>query len=277
MKPASPLNPPLVIAIAKDKYLTPKHPFPDSLHIPAMSPPLYGQDITYGCRSSAPRGHNVGNTAQELRPKMLKLLDIFAKGERTGMAKRLFTEFLCEDRRDVSYFDDNHLNTAVNSHSNINYFCSAILSAPNSPHKSSDHHRIHQSLMDAGWDIKKVRMPVNIGVPALNIGSTLFSTRDYHNGLGLMINGIQYVYVIATHYAYDSEKKEYALTLKFVFYDVFGLDDDDLNEYGSLSDGFLSSPAGVGITAWWQLQHQLAYPPLVTRVVLNRTYEAPAL
>ena len=73
-----PLNPPLIIAIAKDKYLTPKYPFKDNLHIPAATPPLYGQDITFGCRARSPRGHNVGNTPLELKPKMLQLLDIFA-------------------------------------------------------------------------------------------------------------------------------------------------------------------------------------------------------
>ena len=272
-----PLNPPLIIAIAKDKYLTPKYPFKDNLHIPAATPPLYGQDITFGCRARSPRGHNVGNTPQELKPKMLQLLDIFAKGERTGMARRLFMEFLREDRREVRYFDDERLNTAVDSHPNINYFCSAILSAPNSPYKSPNHHRIHQSLKNADWDIHRITMPADIGVPALNIGSTLFSTKDYHNGLGLMINGIQYAYVIATHYSHDSKESKYNLSLKFLFYDVFGLDDDDLIEYGAMSDGLMSAPSGVGITAWWQLQHQFAYAPLVTRVVVKRTYEIPAL
>ena len=33
--------------------------------------------------------------------------------------------------------------------------------------------------------------------------------------------------------------------------------------------------AAVGITAWWQLQHQHAYAPLVTRIVLENTYEVP--
>ena len=90
-------------------------------------------------------------------------------------------------------------------------------------------------------------MPADIGVPALNIGSTLFSTKDYHNGLGLMINGIQYAYVIATHYSHDSKESKYNLSLKFLFYDVFGLDDDDLIEYGAMSDGLMSAPSGLSL------------------------------
>ncbi len=104
----------------------------------------------------------------------------------------------------------------------------------------------------------------------------MFSTDDFNNGLGLMINGVQYAYVVATRYPYDKASSKCSITLRFLFYDVFGLDDDDLNEYGASSDGFLSSKASVGITAWWQLQHQHGYAPLVTRIVLERTYEVPA-
>lgn len=120
-------------------------------------------------------------------------------------------------------------------------------------------------------------MPTSLGVPALNLGSKVFSTRDFDNGLGLMINGVQYVYVIATHYHHDSTAKKYWLTLNFVFYDIFGLDDDDdLKEYGAASDSILASKASVGITAWWQLQHQFGYCPLVTRAVTTKDYEISA-
>ena len=90
-----------------------------------------------------------------------------------------------------------------------------------------------------------------------------------------MINGVQYVYVVATDYNYDESKNRYKLKLKFIFYDVFGLDDDDLKEFGASSDGFLSSDASVGITAWWQLQHQHGYAPLVTRIIIEKSYEVP--
>lgn len=69
--------------------------------------------------------------------------------------------------------------------------------------------------------------------------------------------------------------KRYCIRLKFIFYDVFGLDDDVLNEYGG--DSWYSSDAAIGITAWWQLQHQHGLAPLVTRIVLEKDYEAPAI
>jgi hypothetical protein len=207
---------------------------------------------------------------------MQKLLTIFASGDKSGMAKRLFDAFLTDTCRLVAYFDDASLNAAADSHPNINYFCDAALSAPNSPNKAIGKTRIHQALQKANWDITKMYMPAGLGVPAFNLGKKTFSTEDFNNGLGLMINGVQYVYVVATHYNYDKVAKKYCITLKFIFYDVFGLDDDDLNEFGASSDSIFSSSAAIGITAWWQLQHQYGYTPLVTRIVLERTYEAPA-
>ena len=270
-----PLPQPLALAIAKDNYLTPQYPFPDTTHIPLLSPPRYGQDITSGCRARAPQGQSVGDDVNDLKSRMLKLLKVFAGGDKTGMALRLFDEFLSQRHKGVAYFDDAHLNTAVGNHPNIEAFSNAVMSAPNSPNKTPGQVRIHQALKNAGWDIQKLHMPQNLGVPALNLGSKVFSTRDFDNGLGLMINGVQYAYVVATHYLHDSARKKYWLTLKFIFYDVFGLDDDDLKEYGAQSDSMLSSTAAVGITAWWQLQHQFGFWPLVTRAVTTKTYEVP--
>jgi hypothetical protein len=143
-------------------------------------------------------------------------------------------------------------------------------------HRTAGKIRIHQALKNAGWDIAKAVAPTDLGVPAFNIGKAEFSSGDFDNGLGVMINGIQYAYVLAQNYHYDAKAGTYCIKLRFLFYDVFGLDDDDLKEFGAVSDSLFSSTAGVGITAWWQLQHQHGYAPLVTRVVVEKTYEAPA-
>jgi hypothetical protein len=91
-------------------------------------------------------------------------------------------------------------------------------------------------------------------VPAFNQGSQVWNTGDFDNGLRLMINGVQHAYVIATHYHYNQAANIYCINLKYIFYDVFGLDDDDLREFGAQdADGELSfSRQGQGITAWWQ-------------------------
>jgi hypothetical protein len=154
---------------------------------------------------------------------------------------------------------------------------SAALSAHNSVFKSPAQKRIHQALQQAGWDITKVIAPTDLGVPALNNGSLYFSTEDFDNGLGLMINGVQHAYAVATHYHHDAAARRYCIGLKFVFYDVFGLDDDDLREYGVTPGTPFHIDSAIGITAWWQLQHQFGYAPLVTRVVVRRAFEAEAI
>jgi hypothetical protein len=270
--------PPKIVAIATDKYLTPEHDSQDK-DLPGPAP-KYGQDFTFGVGRAAPGGKNVGRTVAALKPKMEFLLRAFADGDDSGMAKRLFDKFLAKQDR-VYYFEDADLNAAAAKHGNILYFCNAALGAPHpfgvapAPGKT----RIHQALKAAGWDISKLIAPTDLGVPAFNDGSKARSTGDFDNGLGLMINGVQHAYVIATHYHYDKTSNVYCIILKHIFYDVFGLDDDDLREYGADDDsGELSfSRQGQGITAWWQLQHQHGYAPLVTRIVVTKSYHIPAI
>ena len=269
------LNRPMVIAIATDTYLKPKIPFPDPANLPGVAAPKYGQDITKGTGRSAPKGMSVGKTPADLKPKMRKLLQVFASKDKSGMSTRLFDAFL-KKKSSAAYFDDNALNMAASKHPNINDFCSFAMSAPNSPKKAIGKIRIHQALKNANWDITKITIPKDLGVPAFNVGSKTFQTGDFENGLGLMINGIQHAYVVATKYDYDEGRQTYLIDLRFIFYDVFGLDDEDLVEFGASSDSMLSSTAAIGITAWWQLQHQHGYSPLVTRIIIEKKYEVPA-
>lgn len=276
-----PVVPPKIVAIATDKYLTPTHASQDP-DLPCC-PPKYGQDFTFGVGRAAPNGESVGTSEAALKPKMRKLLTEFAHGDKTGMAKRLFDKFLAKQSR-VFYFEDKDLDAAADAHGNIQYFCNAALGAalpfgvPPAPGKT----RIHQALKAAGWDIAKLVAPTDLGVPAFNKGDKApylglgDATEDFANGLGVMVNGVQHVYVIATDYAFDSTINFYYIKLKYIFYDVFGLDDDDVDEYGAMNDGWNKSDAGIGITAWWQLQHQFAHAPLVTRITVLRSYIIPA-
>jgi hypothetical protein len=270
----NPVFPPKLVALARDIYLKPKIIIADPVHLMSAPTPAYGQDVTSGYGRMAPRTQSVGATPEVLKPKMQRLLSEFAAGDKSHMAKRLFDAFLKNTCRRVTYFDDAALNAAAARHPNVQVFCSGALSAPNSPHRSG-RTRIHQALKNAQWDITKIVAPTDLGVPAFNQGSKAFGTKDFDNGLGLMINGVQYVYILATHYQYDAATGKYAVKLKFIFYDVFGLDDDDLAEFGATSDSMFL-PKQVGITAWWQLQHQHGCTPLITRIIFERMYEAPA-
>jgi hypothetical protein len=268
----NPVVPHKLVAFAKDRYLTGSTRFGDPANLPYAFDPAYGQDITFGVGRAAPGRQDVGKTPLDLVPKMQKLLNVFAAGDTSGMAKRLFSKFTGRQSQ-VTYFEDIALNNAAARHQNIDHFCHAALSAPTSMYKSGLP-RIHQALRAMKWDIKKVVAPTDLGVPAFNIGSKAFSSGDFNNGLGVMINGVQYVYVYATHY--DCDGNRYGIRLKYIFYDVFGLDDDDLREFGAATDSWASTVAAIGITAWWQLQHQHGHAPLVTRIIINKDFESPA-
>lgn len=167
------------------------------------------------------------------------------------------------------------MNKAAAGHKNIEHFCKAALGAP-APvgvPPATGKTRIHQALKAAGWDIGKLTAPTDRGVPAFNDGSKFWGTGDFDNGLAVVINGVQHAYAVATHYLHDKTAGRYCIKLKFVFYDVFGLDNDDLKEYGAKDTWAL--PAYQGFTAWWQLQHQHGYAPLVTRTVVEKTFESP--
>ncbi len=302
----SPVTPPKIVAIATDKYLTPTHAFPDPSNLPGSPVPKYGQDFTFGTGRTAPKGHNVGSTEAELKAKMQRLLGIFARNDKTGMAQRLFDQFLAKQTK-VVYFDDRDLSKAAAGHTNLNSFIDLALGAPGARAPKTGVTRIHQALKAANWDIAKLVAPTDLGILAFNNGDKKWDqTGDFANGLGVMINGVQHAYLIATHYRYDAAEKKYCITLRCNLYDVFGLDDDDLDEYGEKSDGVGSAVkrgivgggasavmpgmgpvvavkletihvAGVGITAWWQLQHQFGYAPLVTRIIVTKSYEVPAV
>jgi hypothetical protein len=279
-----PVSPPKVVAIAKQPGLQTQHKFADR-DLPGQIPE-YGEDFTFGTNRKAPNGEDVGSTESELKPKMWHLLDYFAEDDDTGMARRLFSQFTAKQKQ-VTYFTDKDLNNAVANHQNFQAFCRRAMSGPYNMAEAPPPGkvRIHQALKAANWDINKLVAPTDLGAPAFNLGSKApnwgisDATGDWANGLGLMINAVQYVYVLATHYFYSKESNSYFIRLKFMGYDVFGLDDDDVDEYGAQEDDckFKKCDMGVGITAWWQLQHQHNYPPLITRFVVEKDYGFPVI
>lgn len=273
----TPLNPQILLATAEDPVMvrglrTTSHR--DRLN-PAIPAFRLGADTIFGTGRAAPGGESVGTTAAGLRTHMRPLLSIFAWNDPSGKARRLVTEFL-HHHRAINFWSDPDLDSAVNGHSNIDYFCEAALGAPGSRGSAPGRLRIHQRLAAAGWNIRHCALTTGLGVPALNLGSRVLASEDFGNGLGLMVNGIQRAYVIATHYDYQPAQNRYQIRLKYVFYDVFGLDDDDLDEYGASSEWNVSN-AAIGITAWWQLQHQHGYAPLITRMTAERSFEVPTI
>jgi hypothetical protein len=237
-------------------------------------PLVFGEDINHELDETKPlpTGHSVGSTEIELQEKMVASLGIFANQDKDDKAYRLFEEFLNKNSS-VKFFEDEALNKAIENHENFIDFADRTLAKPGTAGVDPAKPRIHQALAEAEWDINQVELIGDLGVPAWN------KLADKANGLFVMINGEQYVYVIVDAYEYDSCKQQYDVTLIFALYDVFGLDDEDLKRFGvdgtdtkaRFSAHFSTIPE-EGITAWWQLQHQFDYTPLVTRVVITKKY-----
>ncbi len=212
-----------------------------------------------------------------LKSSMKVLLYGFAHEDKTGMALRLFDAFQAPNRT-FTFYDDAALNAICDTHLHINTFIQNTLNAPSQPGFDATRVGIHQQLNAVGFDVNVASTVVALQPPALNRGKdpSAFpparSTKDRANGLFVMINGLQQAVVVAKDYAFDACKKQYEIDLEFNFYDIFGLDDEDLKVFGIAGRGDLK---GSPVTSWWQLQHQFDYVPLITRVILRRKFTVP--
>jgi hypothetical protein len=263
------LTQPKIVATATDVTLRPTTTVSD----PALFggyPLGFGQDLSFSMGRPQPFGPSVGTTIWMLQTRMRELLPVFASSDTTGKATRLFNTFLSQQGA-VSFWSDPDLTAAAEAHSNIQAWVDRALSVPGTLGGSTGRRRIHQALQEASWDINAVVAPTDLGVPAFNKGNPYIQTGDYGNGLTVMANGIQHAVVVAKAYSYNACRHEYTIRLEFLFYDVFGLDDDDLREFGA-DGGLADTHVAEGFTAWWQLQHQHGYAPLITRIAFEREF-----
>jgi len=243
----------------------------------------FGQDLLHSLGRAAPGGVSVRpfwrdwmelDSEPTLREDMRRLAGIFDLTG-SGKSRRVIDAFLSKKTK-VELYTDPELDAAVKRARNFIGFSEACLGAK--PREGQTRPRIHQSLQAAGWDVNRALPVVDLGAPAFNRGHAdarwgMFR-EDFANGLALMMDATQYVMVDVESYEYTSCRRSYQIGLRFAVYDVFGLDDIDLEKFGT-SQRHLSLDAQVGITAWWQLQHQRDYAPLITRALVRESYHVP--
>jgi LysM repeat protein len=272
------LRRPFLIAKAKDGGITRQTSMAindDVLHGATLD---LGGDAFHGTGATLPAGcSSASDDEATLKQNMLALLDVFAAEDNDGKARRLFNLFLRKNSM-TEIFTDASLDRAVANNPHFRSFSDLVLNAPGAT-ETSGNTRIHQHLQQAGWDINKVRLIDGLGVPAFNTGTKgtgrAINSGDWANGLAVMINGVQYAFIYVESYHYNSCEKQYTITLKYVLYDVFGLDDIDVDRYGIHSSYFGIDSifiARLGITSWWQLQHQFDYVPVITKMVVTRSF-----
>jgi hypothetical protein len=274
---------PLLIAKASQSLIPPIQTLPISGSVGGPLTLEFGQDTTHGVGGSPVTGHSLGVDEKGLRAKMSKLLDVFAGADTDGKAKREFDAFLSQQNPNsnpdtrppssIKIHTDPKLDKAVEVATNFATYPERALAAPGTPFANPPKTRIHQALEAAGWDVNSVTTITDLGVPVFNVGDKFpfKATGDWANGLAVMINAVQYVLVFVDLYEWDHCKQQYTIRLTFELYDVFGLDDEDLKKFGA-TGSVLDSIPHEGITAWWELQHEWDYAPLITKATVTKTF-----
>jgi hypothetical protein len=231
----------------------------------------FGNDITYGTGGKLPFGEQVSSVEADLKKIILVLAKTYDK---TGTkAANEFNEFL-KKKSTPPIYSDPALDSTVESDDNFIAFSDFTLNAPGGRHYDPARIRLHQALRSNGWDVNKVVELIGLGVLAFNDGNPypVFNSRDHANGLTIMIDTVAHALIFVSDYSYSSSRGTYDIELVFELYDAFGLDDEDMAKAGYKAKLANRLEENRGFTAWWQLQHQFAYAPLVTKVALTRRF-----
>ncbi|HLJ85995.1 MAG TPA: carboxypeptidase-like regulatory domain-containing protein [Candidatus Angelobacter sp.] len=268
------LTSPKLVASGSEGLLPPITSFPIQGSIGGALTLDFDQHFTFGTRGKLAAGWEVGSTKDVLIKKMSHLLNDFAWDDKDKIAEREFKAFQSQKTAPEIYTDPN-LDKAVPLSENFKDYPARVLAAPPIVPPAGKA-RIHQVLKAAGWDINAVKPITDLGVPALNAGESpgLFSksTKDRATGLFALIDTVNHVLVFVETYEFDSCKQEYTIQLVFELYDVFGIDDDNIKKFGYGADvleGKNWTNDAEAVTAWWQLQHQFGFAPLITKVVVR--------
>jgi len=236
----------------------------------------FGKDITYGTGGKLPFGQEVSSVEADLKKIILVLPATYDK---TPKAANEFKAFLKKNPTPAIYTDP-ALDKTVASDGNFIGFSDYTLNAPRTGHYDPARIRLHQALKISGWNINTVTELTGLGVLAFNAGRAYppFNTGDFANGLTVMIDTVAHALVFVKDYSYSSKRGKYDVELVFELYDAFGLDDEDIAKAGYKASLVNRLEQNKGFTAWWQLQHQFAYAPLVTKVSITRSFtDVPAI
>ena len=97
--------------------------------------------------------------------------------------------------------------------------------------------------------------------------------KEYTSGLGICVDGLYGNKIEVSSYEFDGKKYKY--TLHFVMYDIFGLEEHDIDsrKYKDI----LPYGCIIGFVPWYILQHYDkyagAYKPFLTYIEFDRTFE----
>jgi hypothetical protein len=230
----------------------------------------FDEHLTSGSGGKLPFGEEVSKVEAELRQKILVLPRTY---DTTSKAANEFNAFLMKKSVPEIYTDP-ALDQTVASDDNFIAFSDYTLNAPGTSHHDPARFRLHQALKTHGWNINIVTELIGLGVLAFNAGYSIapINSGDFSNGLTIMIDTVAHALIFVKDYSYSSARGKYDIELVFELYDAFGLNDHNIERTGYKAKIQNRLEENKGFTAWWQLQHQFAYAPLVTKVSITRRF-----
>lgn len=171
------------------------------------------------------------------------LARILSSGNMIEVASEMIDHFLYGDGSD---YTNSVLTDEIQAHKNSKTYVSDVIDVINDvlEEYSGDAYKLYYS-----DDMRNSNPIVNL-MRERKIYNPYFN--DKTSGLGICVDGIYGVKIEMVSYTYDAEVKQYDYTLRFTYYDVFGLD------YSDLTDGYgMQTQFGVlaGFRSWYILQH----------------------
>lgn len=179
-------------------------------------------------------------------------------------------------------YENKALNNVISKDSNFTSFKNAVA------------YKILIKLKQVNWDLSKIKEN-----ELVRFDNVAFNTDTNHDdGLTILIDAVEHIEVYIEEYKLYPNNKFY-LKLKFVLYDTFGLDLEDIKKFGKrnstsgwrhLTDWnnktsriYVQNNYGLGFTSWWVLQHRFNRKPFITKVTLlqegyyskNEIYRSP--
>ena len=221
-------------------------PFSDPNYLPGIAP-TFGQDLLFSGGSNARTlpywrelnlGQTIGVRSHKINMQTLRFL--FSTADNQQMSNELVREFFTA-RSHVVAFTRESLNSFTRKHPSFIRFRANMIN------------EFGFAFRRAGYDLGRVGMIQNVPLPNFRRWS------DKLKGTFFMVDRLAHAYTVLTGINYDPGGRSYTCNFRFLFYDVFGLDDNDVRRYG----------ISAGVRSWWQLQHQHGYAPLVTRIVVD--------
>ncbi len=236
----------------------------------------FNKAITYGTGGTLPFGEEVSSVEADLKKIILVLPKSY---DTTPKAANEFNAFLTKNSTPQIYTDPD-LDKTIAADANFIGFSDFTLNAPGTVHYDPSRIRLHQALKIHGWNINAVNELSGLRVLAFNAGVQYpyFNSGDAANGLTVMIDTVGHALIFVKDYSYSSARGKYDVELVFDLFDAFGLGDENMARAGYKSTVVNRLEENRGFTAWWQLQHQFAYAPLVTKASITRRFsDVPAI